>query len=275
MEKKEPKGRTFWPFLVGCMSVVVVCGVFVAAMSMAYSIKNIRERHANSVESTSEETDTETPAKENDDYEEIVNVNEKEPRYPDIDSTKVAFFDTTRTVRPVPDNKRLSVKERLSQSRLCRYYNDRFGFTLLFPSCFKARPLPMNNDGCTFSMGRGICVTAVGGYDVAERTFFEEFKSEQRCFLDLDYGDFRGREYVLAGRIDDVIARMNTNVQYAANEEVYHWVKRVKTVSGDGLKMTASIYLYYPAKYKNDVDSLVTCLDKYNHFVKLRLKELH
>ena len=77
--------------------------------------------------------------------------------YPTIDSTHLSFYDTTRVVKKSYEPTDTSdveayISKKIAQSTLCRYYNDRFQYTLLFPSCFKAGPLPINDEGTHFDM---------------------------------------------------------------------------------------------------------------------------
>ena len=81
--------------------------------------------------------------------------------YPTIDSTHLSFYDTTRVVKKPYEptdtsNVEAYIHKKIARSTLCRYYNDRFQYTLLFPSCFKAGPLPENNGGTVFDMGHDI-----------------------------------------------------------------------------------------------------------------------
>jgi hypothetical protein len=43
-----------------------------------------------------------------------------------------------------------------------RYYNNRFGFTVSYPSCFEKGEEPENGDGCNFTLGKDIKLTVSG-----------------------------------------------------------------------------------------------------------------
>lgn len=278
MGKKESKQCALWPVVVGVASVVVIIGVFVAAMSMAYSAHELKEKRGGGL--VASEANIEGNGKGNasmqerdkgEGSEENADVYD-EPAYPNIDSTNVYFFDTTRVVRPMPDCENQTVKKILEQSRLCRYYNDRFGFTFLFPSCFKACPLPMNNDGCRFQMGHSITVKAVGHYDVSEISFAEHYTIAKRSYSKLIYSRKRGKAFVVSGFVSQYDAHIDTGDAYEFEDKILCWEKTVLTLSYEGLGMFVHIRLYYPLKYKNDVARLIKCLDRYNAFIGLRCK---
>lgn len=274
MKKEESKECALWPLVVGVAVVVAIVGVFVAAMSMAYKVQELREKHSESLVASAVKTDGNDKANvstQESDKDEGAEDSEtyNEPVYPDIDSTNVSFFDTTRVVRSRPDCENLPVKKRLEQSRLCRYYNDRFGFTFLFPSCFKACPLPKNNDGCRFRMGNGITVKVVGHYNVTDATFDENYASAKERLLELTYSRKRGKVYVVSGFVSQYNAHMETGDAYEFEDKILYWEKAVLTLSYDGIEMYVHIYLYYPLKYKDDVARLIKRLDRYNAFVGL------
>lgn len=267
-----------WPLVVGVASAVFMVGVFVAAMSMAYKVQELKGEYGRNIVASAAKTEGNGNGKasaqgndKGDGADENAEV-DNEPVYPDIDSTNVSFFDTTRTVRPMPVGEDLTVKKQLDNSRLCRYYNDRFGFTFLFPSCFKACPLPMNNDGCRFRMGHGITVIAVGNYDVTDATFDEQYALAKGYFVKVNYSRKRGKTFFVSGVVSHYDAQLDTHETYEFEDEILRWEKSVLTVSYEGLGTYVHIYLYYPLKHKDDVARLIRCLDRYNAFVGLRCK---
>lgn len=185
---------------------------------------------------------------------------------------KVGDETPAQSQNPAPDSAQmrveddgLSVKELLDKSRLTQYENARFGFTFVYPSCFKPGQEPVNGDGLRFKMGHGIVLKAVGSYDSENETvsdWYEMCKDGPQQITDSRKED---KCFVLAGTQSKEDAECETGEDYGAAETVGYWRKTTLIKSPvDGLKVWVNIYLYYPSEYSEDVAGLIEELDKNN-----------
>jgi hypothetical protein len=192
--------------------------------------------------------------------------------YPTIDSTHLSFYDTTRVVKKPYESTDTSdveayIHKKIARSTLCRYYNDRFQYTLLFPSCFKAGPLPESNSGTDFAMGHDIKIVVFGSYsllsfeeDLSKPTYYKLAKDQYRHIYQCHLYD---RYYKIWGM---------PKTHYIGHEEVKNhslesWEKTMFVMSdidddpGDGLMVT--LIVEYPKKYRQAVMPLIKTMDRY------------
>lgn len=268
MKNKKFKGDVLWASIVGCMSVVGISGLMAAGMSMADKMRQLVSSPTESPEAcyvqvSEPETMDEKPSGDMD--EEPSDAMDDAPIYPTIDSTKMAFLDTTQVARQQQDERLSAVSQELAGARLCRYYNDRFYFTLLYPSCFQAGPLPMNNDGCCFRMGHGIVLKIAGSYNTSEETLRQRYVQDKGGLSQVTHSHKGKHHYVIAGFCDQETAKVETADDYSTAKAVGYWQKTALVKSpGEGIETWVTIRLYYPSSCSQEVYRLVQCLDLYN-----------
>ena len=192
--------------------------------------------------------------------------------YPTIDSTHLSFYDTTRVVKKSYEPTDTSdietyISKKIARSTLCRYYNDRFQYTLLFPSCFKAGPLPINDEGTHFDMGHDIKIVVYGRYSLisVEEDFSKpkHYKWDKDLYRHIYQCHLYDRYYKIWG----VPKTRYIGHEEVENHSIESWQKTMFVMSdidddpGDGLMVT--LIVRYPKKYRQAVMPLIKTMNLY------------
>lgn len=252
---------SLWFAFLGGLAFVLLVALFAASTSIAcvYMADAPQPTQKHIAYKTTMSDDTPT-------YESLYTVD-----YPTIDSTHLSFYDTTRVVKKPYEptdtsNVEVYIHKKIARSTLCRYYNDRFQYTLLFPSCFKAGPLPLNNGGTHFDMGHDIQIVIYGRYsllafeDFSKPDYYKWDKDQYRHIYQCRFYD---RYYKIWGM---------PKTRYIEHEEVENhtlesWEKTMFVMSdtdddpGDGLMVT--LIVKYPKKYRQAVMPLIKAMNRY------------
>lgn len=131
-----------------------------------------------------------------------------------------------------------------SQSKYRTYTNDRFYFSIEYPSdLLRMQPPPENNDGRTFRSNDGkIEMRAWGQFNALGRTFYAEYEASlEKCGTAKTYKDFRERYFVIS-------CSMGSRIYY---QRTMH--------RGDvGPEVFFTFTIEYPKSQKAKLDSVVT-----------------
>lgn len=118
---------------------------------------------------------------------------------------------------------------------LKRYYNSRFGYSILYPSSFSNLRESDNSDGCRFSKDNHTYLSVSGMYNGLNETIedkYNEYKAKSPV-----YSKLKGNWFVVS--------------DYTENGDIYY----LKTVLKDDIFMTA--ILYYPNSEKDFYSKII------------------
>lgn len=129
------------------------------------------------------------------------------------------------------------------QSRYSTYNNDRFYFSIEYPSdLLKMQEAPANNDGRTFrSLDGKVELRAWGQFNALERTLREEY---EQAVLDHDgvtYKALGSKSFTVSGRSGGRIFYQKTLFRKSGDTEVFY-----------------TFTIEYPASMKTKMDPVVT-----------------
>ncbi len=239
MRNKKTKTGLQWVFIAGCV-IVAVIGILAIRTEM---------------------TDKEAEEKTAMHIRDSVLLSKKAEK-----KTAIQNPDTMPRSPKVEENVDVSaVLKKLAHSKLRKYYNDRFGFTFFYPSCFKMGPAPTNNDGRAFKMGPGFVLVASGMHIGEEETFSKRYEFSRSQLSPIIYSHKKGNCYVLAGKRSKDDAEENAQENYSATASVGYWQKSMLMKSSlEGVPVWFDISLYYPSEYSKAADKLIKMIDKNN-----------
>lgn len=124
---------------------------------------------------------------------------------------------------------------RTDEVTLKRYYNSRFGYSILYPSSFSNLRESDNSDGCRFSKDNHSYLSVSGMYNGLNETIedkYNEYKAKSPV-----YSKLKGNWFVVS--------------DYTENGDIYY----LKTVLKDDIFMTA--ILYYPESEKEFYSKII------------------
>ena len=181
-----------------------------------------------------------------------------ELQYPDIDSTREAFLDKKKWLMPHLKNRTARrIMQKIANSYKCCYYNDRWGIRAYYPACFKAGELPLNGDGCSFSMGHGIFFVVSGGYNILEYSLQKYFKEDKKELgKRLIYSKFNENYYIIAGKCPKGIVLHGMQKARCSME---YWSKKmfVNNKNTSYHDAFVNFTIYYPTRYKMAVKNMI------------------
>jgi hypothetical protein len=86
------------------------------------------------------------------------------------------------------------------------YTNDRFGFSVCYPSdLLQLEGAPDNNDGQTFTASNGAKIAAWGSWNATDRTLANSAREDEKSLGRVTYKAIRDGFYVISGRKGDQI----------------------------------------------------------------------
>ncbi len=130
-----------------------------------------------------------------------------------------------------------------AQSKFTTYSNDRFYFSIEYPSeMLKAQPAPANNDGRTFvSRDKAVEMRVWGQYNALDRTLTEEYNEALAGYgSGVTYKVLGDSSFVISGTAGSKIYYRKTMLRTGRNEVFYTFT------------------IEYPKTQKSKFDSVVT-----------------
>jgi hypothetical protein len=105
------------------------------------------------------------------------------------------------------------------------YTNDRFGFSVCYPSdLLQLEAAPDNNDGQTFTASDGAKIAAWGSWNATDQTLADSAREDERSLGHVTYKAIREGFYVISGRKGDQIFYKRTalaNGKFSSVELTY------------------------------------------------------
>lgn len=136
-----------------------------------------------------------------------------------------------------------------------KYFNNRFGFSFLYPNNFKFQEAPENGDGQEFlSQDDNFHIISYGGNDNYDnyKDLDTRYSEDLSHYAKITYKKLFNNFYVLSG---------------INNGEIFYIKKYVGEIC------TNTIEMRYPIKYKSDYDDIVKTIS--NSFKAGNLSEFH
>ena len=131
-----------------------------------------------------------------------------------------------------------------AQSRFTTYYNDRFYFSIDYPSdLLKEQPAPENNDGRTFiSKDGSVEMRAWGQFNALDRSLKEEYDEAVNNYgSGVSYKRRLASSFIVSGTSEDKIFYQKTMLKKSGNTDVFY-----------------TFTIEYPKSMKKKLDAAVT-----------------
>lgn len=169
-----------------------------------------------------------------------------------ISSTEVIDLDTTTVMKPIDQSslnnhqisqqdKEYEICSQLYNSTYIKYYNERFGYSIYYPSCFMQGKESDNGDGRSFILSEDISFSVFGAYNTLDESMEELYNQDAQ---DASYSCFKGSWYVVSG--------------YTLDGRIYY-KKAVSRIDGS----LVVFILYYPEKYKKALAPMIRYESRY------------
>lgn len=127
------------------------------------------------------------------------------------------------------------IRSQLHKAQYNYYYNNRYNYAILYPSCFIQQEEPTNGDGCKFYMNDEIYLLVYAYYNTLNETLIDIFYEND--ISSVEYSKLNNNWFVIS--------------DYTKDGNIYYQ----KTVLKDDILMNA--ILYYPPEYRNDFKEII------------------